>query len=91
VDVLGHAQVDPGMPTMPTSAVKDQHDLLGGASADLAGELSQLDLEACDADAGRQMEQGAPGGGVDEADEIAPGEAVLDDGDGAPRPCASAA
>ncbi len=54
---------------------------LVGTGPDLAGELGQFDFKDGNADGGGQMEERATRGGMDEADEIAPGEAVLHDGD----------
>ncbi len=75
MDVLGHAQPQAGM---PASTVEDEHDLFGRTGADLACEGGQLSLKELDRYRGGEMEDGAPGGGMDEADEVAPREAVLD-------------
>lgn len=74
MDVVGHAQLET---RMPARAIEDQHDLFVGTRAHLAGEFGQLDLKERDADGGREMEDGPPRGGMDEADEIAPFKAVL--------------
>ena len=62
---------------VPAGAVQDEHDLLGGAGADRAGEGGELDLEERDLTAGGQVEERPARGGLDEADEVAPFEAVL--------------
>ena len=67
---------------MPARSVKHQDDLLGGTGSRLTREFCQLDFKERDADRGGQMEEGAAGGGMDEPDEIAPGEALLHGGDG---------
>lgn len=72
--VFWHTKFDTGM---PARTIEDEHDLLGWTGTYLARELGQLDLEHGDTDRRGQMEERAPGGGMDEADEIAPGEAVL--------------
>jgi hypothetical protein len=79
VDVVGHAQLDAGVPAGP---IEHEDDLLARTSADLAGELRQLHLKHGDADGGGQMEERPARGGMDKADEVAPGEAVLDGSDG---------
>lgn len=72
--MLGHAEFAAGMPASP---VEDQHDLFGGPSADLAGELGQFHLKEGEVDRRGQVENRTPRGRVNEADEIAPGIAVL--------------
>jgi hypothetical protein len=62
---------------MPARPVKDQDDLLGGTRSRLTRKGSQFGLEQRDTDAGRQMEVGAARRGMDKADEVAPGVAVL--------------
>ena len=79
VDVLGDAQLGARMPASP---IQDEHDLFGGAGADLTGEGRQLDFEERDTDRCGQMEDRPPGGGMDEADEGAPVVAVLHRGRG---------
>jgi len=74
VDVLGHVQLDA---RMPARAIQDEDDLFAGAGADLTGEGRQLDFEERDTDRCGQMEDRPPGGGMDEADEVAPVVAVL--------------
>jgi hypothetical protein len=61
----------------PAGAIQDEDDLLGGSSAHLARELGQFNFKDGDADGRGQMKDGPPRGGMDEADEVAPGEAVL--------------
>jgi hypothetical protein len=78
VQVLGDVQLGTGV---PPRAVEDQHDLLGGTGTDGAGEFGELDLEERDVDGGREVEEGLTRGGLDEANQIAPREAVLDRGD----------
>ena len=73
MDVLGHAQPHAGV---PARAVEDEHDLLLRAGSDLARECGEFDFEEGNADGGGQMEERAARGGMDEADEVAPGEAV---------------
>src|SRR5260370_38919336 len=75
MDVLGHTQVHAA--GFPASAIEHEDDLLGGTGADLAGECFQLDLAERDADRGGQMKDRTPRRGMDEADQIAPLEAVL--------------
>jgi hypothetical protein len=82
MDMLGHPQSDAGM---PPGAVEHEDDLLLGAGADLPGEGGEFHLEQVDADRGGQVEDGAPRadrGGVDEAHQPTPGEAVLHRGVG---------
>ena len=78
VDVLGHAQA---LEACQPARSRTRTICLAGTRAHLAGKGGQLDLEERDAHAGRQMEEGASRGGMDEADEVAPGEAVLHEGD----------
>lgn len=77
--MLRHAEFDTGMPPCP---IEHQHDLLLGTGFHLARELRQFDFKDGNADRRGQMEDGASGGGMDKADEIAPGKAVLDHGGG---------
>lgn len=72
--VLRHPQFDTGM---PACTIEHQHDLLAGTGPDLACEFGQFHFKDGNADRGRQMKDRAPRGGMDKADEIAPGEAVL--------------
>jgi hypothetical protein len=65
---------------MPPRPVEHEHDLLGRTGADDTREGGQLDLEELDADSRGQMNEGSPRGGMDEADQKAPAEAVLDGG-----------
>jgi len=74
VDVLRHPQFDTGMPARP---IEDQHNLLGRTGTRLARKLGQFDLEDRDADGRGQMKEGATRGGMDKADEVTPGKAVL--------------
>lgn len=80
MDVLGDAQVEAGV---PTRAVENQHNLFTRPSAHLAHEGGEFDVEERDADRRGEMEDGAPGGGMDKTDEIAPLIAMLDRRDGA--------
>lgn len=75
VDMLGGTQLDTAVPAGP---IEDQDDLLGGARADLAGEGDEFHLKERDRDRGGQVEDGAAQGRVHEADQIAPGVAMLD-------------
>src|SRR6476620_1954479 len=68
---------------MPAGAVEDQDDLFVWSCPGLAGKGGQLRLEEGDAHAGRQMEEGATRGGMDEAHQVAPGVAMLYRGNGA--------
>jgi hypothetical protein len=73
--VLRHAQVGA---RVPARTVQDQHNLLLRSGPNGTGERGQFDLKKWDAHAGGQVEDGTTRGGVHEADEIAPGIAVLD-------------
>jgi len=77
VDVVRHLQLDAGV---PARAIHHENELLRRAGPDLAREFGQLDFKDRNADRCRQMEDRASRGGMHEADEIAPGEAMLDDG-----------
>ena len=79
MDMIRHAQMDAGMPAGP---VQDEDDLFIGTGSSLAGERGQLHFKERDADGGRQMEEGAPRGGMDEANQIAPREPMTDRGEG---------
>ena len=68
---------------VPAGAIEDEHDLLAGARPRLARKLGQLHFKERDADRRRQMKEGAAGGGMHKADQIAPREAVLYDRCGA--------
>lgn len=61
---------------MPARTIQVQLDRLGGTGAGLARKCRQLRFKEGNADTGRQMEAGTPRGGMHNADEIAPGEAV---------------
>src|SRR5262245_52515101 len=74
MDMLRHAQLQA---TMPAGAIQHEHDLLGGTDADLAGTGGSLDFKEGHADGGRQMKDWSPGRWMDEADEVAPREAML--------------
>jgi hypothetical protein len=78
VDVLRHPQM---ACSVPPCAIQDEDNLLGRPRADVAGKLRQFYLEKGDVDRRSEMKDGAPGGRMDEADEIAPGVAVLDWGE----------
>ena len=77
VNVLRHAQAHAGMSPRP---IEHEDNLLAGASADLAGKLGQLHFEDGNADSGGQMKDGAPRGGMHEADQVALGEAMAHQG-----------
>jgi len=81
VDVLGDAQARTGV---PAGAVQDEHDLRVRPGAHRFRELGQFHLEEGDRDARGQMEDRATGGGMDEADDVAPSEAVAHAGDRTP-------
>ena len=51
--MLGHAEVDAGM---PAGSVEHENDLLGGTGTNMPGKGRQLHLEEGDADGGGQME-----------------------------------
>lgn len=74
VHVVGHAQAHTGM---PARTVEDEHDLLARTGPRRARKLRQLHFKEGNADGGGQMEEGATGGGMHEADQIAPCEAML--------------
>lgn len=75
VEVVGHPQARTRVPARP---VEDQHDLLVGTGSHLAREFGQFHLEERNGDAGGQVEDGASGGRVHEADQVAPSVAMLD-------------
>ena len=77
MDVLGHAQPDAGM---PPCAVEYEDDLLLGAGTHRASKRVEFDLEEWDTHRRGQVEDGAPRTGMDKPHEIAPREAVTDDG-----------
>ena len=79
MDVLGHAQPQA---FVPAGTVEHEDDLFGRTGADLTGEGGQLHLEERDTDGGGQTKDGAPRGGMDEADEVTPVVAVLHRGRG---------
>ena len=73
VHVLGHTEAHAGM---PTGTVEHEDDLLGGTGPDGTGKRGELHCKHGNADGRGQMQDGAPRGRVDKADEGAPGEAV---------------
>ncbi len=77
--VLWNPQLDTGVPPCP---IEHKDDLLLWAGSDLAREFGELDFKDRDTHRRGQMEDGATRGGMDKADEITPGEAVLYRGDG---------
>ena len=77
--MLRHPQSEAGV---PPGAVKHQHNLLVWASTHLTCELGQFDFKHGNADGGGQMKERPTGGGMDKADQVAPGKAVLHRGDG---------
>ena len=83
VDVLGHAQTQAAV---PAGAIQHEHDLLGGTGPRLPRERGELGVKHGDADGRGEMKDGPAGGGMDEADQRAPGKAVLHGGD---RPLAN--
>ncbi|HEV8193028.1 MAG TPA: hypothetical protein VGP82_16310 [Ktedonobacterales bacterium] len=85
VDVLGHPQAETRVPASP---IQDEHDLFGGTRAGLARKGSQFHFEEGDADGRGQMEERAPRGGMDDADEVAPFETMAHGSQGAlPNRC----
>lgn len=68
---------------MPARPTEHKDDLLGWARADRPGKLFEFDLEERDGDASRQVEDCLARCRVDETDQVAPGEAVLDGSNGA--------
>lgn len=78
MEMLGHVQVHAGM---PTGVIEYEHNLLGAAGADLTCELGEFDFKHRNTDGRRQMEDGPSRGGMDKANQIAPGEPMLDSGD----------
>jgi len=80
----GHPQLDAG--GLPAGPIEDEHDLFGGTGPHLARERGQFHLKDRDTAGGGQrgqMKDRPTGGGMDTADEGAPGEAVLHRGGGA--------
>jgi len=75
VEVLRDAELDAAM---PAGAVKHQHDLLVWTRSHLLGKGGSFPFEEGDAHRRGQMKDRTAGGGMHEADEIAPREAVLD-------------
>jgi hypothetical protein len=71
MDMLRHAQPHAGM---PAGAVEHEDDLLGRTGTDGTSKGSELHLKEGNADRRGEMEDGAAGGGMDEADEVAPRE-----------------
>lgn len=74
--MLRHAQPLAGM---PARLVQHQHNLLAWPCADRVRKGGELCLKEGDRDTCGQMPDGAARGGMDEADQIAPAVAVLDD------------
>ncbi len=79
VDVFRHAQLGAGI---PTGAVRHEHDLSRGTRADGCGEGGEFGYEEFEADGGGEVKDRAPRGGMDEAHQIAPREAMLGQADG---------
>jgi hypothetical protein len=69
VDMVRHAQALGAVPARP---IQQQDDLLGRTCFHGMGKPGKFRLKQRDADRGRQMQDGAPRGGMDEPDEIAP-------------------
>jgi hypothetical protein len=69
MEVVRHAEALGAVPACP---IQYQHNLLLGSSPDLARKRRQFRLEKGNADRGRQVKDGATGGGVDKAHEVAP-------------------
>jgi len=72
--MVRHLQPEAGV---PPSAIQHEDNLLVGAGANLARELRQLDLEERDGDTRGQMKECPSRGGMDKANQVAPGKAVL--------------
>jgi len=81
VDMLRHPQARAGVSPRP---IEHQDDLLRRAGPHLAGEGSELHLEEGYRDTGGQVEEGATTGGMHEAHQRAPGEAVAHQRGGSP-------
>jgi hypothetical protein len=77
VHVLRHPQTHTGVPARP---VEYQHNLLAGTGSGCASKSRQLRFKEGNRDAGGQMKDGAARGGMDKADDVAPGKAVLNNG-----------
>src|SRR5258708_4014101 len=77
--MLGYAHLGA---LMPARAVEHEHDLFGWTRADLTRERREFHREQLDVDRRRQMPHRAPRGWMHEADEVAPGIAMLDRSDG---------
>jgi hypothetical protein len=75
MDVLRHAESHAGVPSGP---VEDEDDLFTRASTRLGSENLEFGFEERKTHAGRQVEDSPARCGVDETDEVAPGEAMLD-------------
>ena len=73
--VFGDPQLQTGM---PARSVEHQHNLLCGSGSHCLREGSEFDGKQLQVHTGRQVKDGATGGGMDKAHHIAPGEAVLD-------------
>ena len=78
MDVIRDAQPQAGV---PAGAIEHEHDLLARTGPRLTGKLGQLHFKEGNAHGRGQMEEGAARSRMDEADQIAPGEAMLDGGD----------
>ncbi len=78
MDMLGYTQAEARVPAGP---VEHEDDLLAGTGPDRVGERGELDFKECNADARCQVEDRATRSRMDEANEIAPGEAVAYQGD----------
>ena len=63
---------------VPPRPVEDQHDLLAWACSRCTGKRGEFDFKEGNRDAGRQVKDGATRSGMDEPNQVAPGEAVLD-------------
>lgn len=83
MDVVRDPEMDAGM---PPGAIEDEHDLLAGTRPCLMCKCGELHLKDGDTHRRGQMKDGPSGGGMDEADEPAPGKAVLDQRHGSLAP-----
>jgi hypothetical protein len=67
---------------MPAGSVKHQDNLLLGAGSGGTSKRRQLGFKERDGDTSRQMKESATRGGMHKPHDIAPGKAMLHDGDG---------
>ena len=77
VDMLGMRGHTGPLAGMPARLVEHQDNLFAWARSHCLGKRGQFRLEERNQDPRGQVPDGAPGGGVDEADQIAPAVEVL--------------